>query len=406
MNFNGIDLLSNEFLSNPHPMLAMLRESGPVMPFDERINVLVTRYDDCDTILRDKRLGREVLTVMTEEEKAALPPANETFAPVAKLQRGFMLFRDPPNHSRLRGLVAKAFTPRMISKLDEQIQHIADDLIDQIIEKGEMEAIADFALPLPVTVIAELLGVPEEERGNFNHRAGQLVGANDLVPATPEQIKIVVEATTEIADYVGDLIARKRANPDDRLLSALIRIEEEGDKLTEDELVATALLVLTAGYETTTNLIGNGLKTLLEHPDQWEMLKANPDLTPSAVQEILRYEPPITLTGRYALQDFEIQGIPVKRLKQVGIMLITANRDPRKYTDPDTFDITRAEVTPMTFGGGIHYCLGAPLAKLEGDIAFRTLARRLPDMKLSTDTFDWRKLFVLRGLERLPIALQ
>ncbi len=407
MNFNGIDLLSKEFLSNPHDLLGMAREAMPVLPFNERIAGLITRYDDCETALRDKRLARETMRAMTEEEIAALPPdTDDMFAPVARIQRHFMLFRDPPEHTRLRGLVNKAFTPRMVSKLHDQIQQLADDLIDRIRAKGEMDAIADFALPLPVTVIAELLGVPQEDQGRFSHRAGELLGGNDIVPISQERLERVVEASMEIGEYVIDLIARKRANPDDKLLSALIRIEEEGDKLSQDELVATSLLVLTAGYETTTNLIGNGIKTLLEHPDQWDKLKANPDLASSAVQEILRYEPPVTITARRIMETFDLHGTTLDRLKEVGILFITANRDPRKYTDPNTFDITRDEVPPLTFGGGIHYCLGAPLAKLEGEIAFRTLARRLPDMKLATDSFDWRKLFVLRGLERLPLTIQ
>ena len=399
-----LDLQSPEFRANPYPALNAIRDLAPAVADSEEMH-WIGGYDDCDVVLRDNaHFGRELRRVMTEEELANFPDVSEDFKPVVALQRHMMLFRDPPNHTRLRGLVSKAFTPKMVRGLKDSIGEIADDLINRVYDDGGMDLIEDFALTLPVKVIARMLGAPEDDHIQLRQWTEHFLAANDFTEPSPERMQMVIESNQQLSGYIRNLIDFKRKNPDDKLLSNLIAVREEGDQLSEDELLSTSILILFAGFETTTNLIGNGMMLLLNHPEQWQKLKNDLSLIPLAAQEALRYEPPVMATGRAVLADYNLHGIQLDRLSFIGIIFASANRDPRKYTNPDVFDITRDEAKPLTFGGGIHYCLGAPLALLEAEVAFNTIIQRVPDLKLVSDQVSWRDMFVLRGLETLHMT--
>jgi len=397
------DINSPAFIANPYPFYESLRAEGELVPFDERIHLVSAHYDIVDHILKSRHFGREGRSVMTEAEKAALPPVSDLAKPLVEIQKNWIIFRDPPYHTRVRGMVKKAFTPKMVHNLQPHIQEITDYLIDAVVEQGHMDVIADFALPLPVTVIAEMMGVPPDDRDKFRQWSQYLLGINDIIPPSEEQKRKVHDATLEVVDYFEALLAKKRAQPQDDLLSHLIAVEEAGDTLSEQELIATSILLLVAGFETTTNLIGNGLLLLLQHPEQMQLLRDDPALAPRAVEEMLRYEAPVQFTGRLALQDVEIAGHAVRRLQGIGLLIGGANRDPKKFSRPAVFDITRDEAAVLSFGGGIHYCLGAPLARVEGYIAFNTLLHRLANLQLVHDELPWRNMIALRGLETLPI---
>jgi cytochrome P450 len=299
--------------------------------------------------------------------------------------------------------VVRAFSARRIEDMRARIQHIVDGIIDRVAPRGQMDLIGDFAYRLPVTVICDMLGIPQEHREFFY--AGSRAGGRllDLAPLTPAEIKEQNASNLAMADYFNNLFELRRKNPGDDLTTSLVQAEEAGDKLTNDELTANIILLFGAGHETTVNLIGNGLLALHRNPDQLQLLKDDPSLTPNAVEELLRYDSSVQVTGRTALENIDdVGGIPIAKGQSVVCLLGSANRDPAVYDDPDRLDIKRVDVRPFSFGGGIHYCVGAQLARIEGEIAIATLLRRLPNLRLDDPVNpDWRQTFVLRGLNRL-----
>jgi pimeloyl-[acyl-carrier protein] synthase len=396
---------SPEFRANPYPGYDLLRAHMPIFFMDDRRrgSWFLSRYDDCVAALKDPRLGREIQKIMTREQLGLPPEVPEALRPMVEMNSRFMLFRDPPDHTRLRTLVHKAFTPRMVERLRERAQAIANDLIDGMLARGEADLMADFALLLPLTVIAEMLGVPPSDFDLF-HRWTTAIAPTIDMTSSPEELVLGAQATVEFAAYLHDLIAERRKAPQEDLISALVAAEAEGDKLSEDETIAMSILLLTAGHETTVNLIGSGTLALLRHSDQWEALKANPALSKSAVEEFLRYDTPIQFTARDVYEDMEFGGQMLKQGQTVVVLFGAANRDPAHFADPSNLDITRDPNPHIAFGNGIHFCVGAPLARMEGQIAFATLARRLPNLHLASDTPTYRNTFVLRALRELPVT--
>jgi cytochrome P450 len=314
-----------------------------------------------------------------------------------------MLMQNPPDHTRLRGLVHKAFTPRIVEQMRSEIQAVTDELLDRVQDNGRMDVIADLAYPLPVTVIARMLGVPDADTDLFHGWSDALARALDYTDDSAVYLQ-ASEAAEAFTAYLRGLIAERRVNPQDDLLSAMAAVEEAGDSLTEMELLATCTLLLTAGHETTINLIGNGTLALLCHPEQMEQLKQNPGLMKTAVEELLRYDSPVQATSRGVYEEIEVGGQKIAAGQHVNFMLGAANHDPERFENPGVLNLARQPNPHLAFGSGIHYCLGAPLARLEGQIAFTTLLRRMPQLGLETDSPKYRNNFTLRGLESLPVS--
>lgn len=384
--------LAPEFRLNPYPYYDMLREAAPVFFFEQWGVTYLTRYKDCNALLRNNRFGHGQWGDPSEGQEA-----------LSLMQRRWMVFLNPPDHTRLRGLVHKAFTPRMVEQLRPKIQSITDGLLDKVQSAGQMDLIADLAYPLPVMVIAEMLGVPNEDYNTFHDLSTDLARTLDL---TEDQTVYDrgSQAAATITEFIKDLVEQRRAKPQDDLLSAMVAVEEAGDRLTEDELFATFAFLFVAGHETTINLIGNGMLALFRHPDQFALLKQQPDLVKSAIEEFLRYDSPVQLTGRTALEDITIAGHHIEKGKEVSVMLGAANRDPAQFENPNTLDITRQPNQHLAFGSGIHYCLGAPLARMEGQIAFNTLINRMPNLTMETDSPEYVDNYLLRGLKSLPVS--
>jgi len=317
-----------------------------------------------------------------------------------------MLFRDPPDHTRLRALVSKAFTPKVIENMRSHIQDIVNRLLDRVQGAGRMDVIADLAYPLPVTVICEMLGVPSEDHGAIRQWSADVAQSLDAI-GLATNADIVTRgraARRELGEYFRRLLPERRRQPREDLLSLLIAAEEQGDKLTEGELLATCVLLFIAGHETTVNLIGNGLLALLRNPAELARLRTDSTLLQSAVEELLRYDSPVQRTARITNTDVVIDGQTITKGSMVVAAIGAANRDPARYKDPDTFNIHRDNISHITFGKGVHYCLGAPLARMEGQIAINTLLRRLPKLALASQQPEHRKSLTLRGLVSLLVA--
>ncbi len=395
--------LSPEFKANPYPFYDMLRASAPLFHWEQWNMWFATEYEACVALLKDNRLGHELLSVMTREELGwAEPPAHQM--PLVEMQSSWMLFRDPPTHTRLRMLVHKAFTPRMIEQLRTRIQSMTDHLLDSALAKGEMDIVADLAVPLPVMVIADMLGVPEDERHLFRAWSRDLAHTLELTDSAEIYDRGAL-ATVDFSAYLRDLANERRKRPQQDLMSALVEAEDQGDKLTEQELISTCILLLVAGHETTTNLIGNGMLALLRNPDQLEQLKAQPELGRTAIEELLRYDSPVQMTSRVVLHEADYNGQTLRQGMQVSFMLGAANHDPAVFENPSKLDITRDPNPHLSFSNGIHYCLGAPLARLEGQIAIQTLLRCAPEIRLLNGNPTYRETWVLRGLESLPVKV-
>jgi cytochrome P450 len=397
-----VDLLDPAFKANPYPTYAELRSTAPVhrVELPDGLGIwLITRYDDVLAVLKDERFVKDWRKALTPEQLAQVPP----IPPVMEALSRNMLDMDPPDHQRLRSLVSKAFTPRLIKRLRPRVQAIAAGLLDAVQDRGEMDLIDDYAFPLPITVIAELLGVPAEDRDSFREWSDAAVSGN----TTQEHLeKVLIPHMQAFTDYLHALFEEKRKNPKDDLVSALLRAEEAGDKLSEDELLGMVFLLLVAGHETTVNLIGNGVLALLQHPDQLQKLRDDPSLIKPAVEELLRYDGPVeTSTERFAREDVRIGETVIPRGEMVLVVLAAADHDPERFADPDELDITRVDNRHLAFGKGIHHCLGAPLARMEGQIAISTLLARMPDLRLkgSPESLSWRPGLTLRGLRGLPL---
>lgn len=393
--------LSPDFIRDPYPTFERLRTDDPLYLTPLGI-YLASRHADVSQILRDKRFGKDFVNRMTRRSGSQILEE-----PIYRSMRHWMLVQDPPDHTRLRGLVVKAFTARRVEDMRPRIQQIVDETLDRIIPQGHMDLIEDFAFRLPVTIICDMLGIPEDHREVFyksSRDGGRLL---DPVPLSAEEIRDA-NAGNEMAQlYFRQLFELRRRNPGDDLTSQLVHAEEDGQKLTNEELTANIILLFGAGHETTVNLIGNGLLALHRHPDQLALLRTSPALITNAIEEFLRYDSSVQSTGRVALEDIDdIGGKRIPRGENVLCLLGSANRDPAAYPDhPDRLDITRTNVRPLSFGGGIHFCLGAQLARIEAEIAIATLLRRIPGLRLDdADNPEWRPTFVLRGLKRLPAS--
>jgi cytochrome P450 len=400
--YEPVNLALPEFKANPHLFYSRLRAEAPVYGrlLMQEQGWLVTRYDDVALVLRDDRFAKEVAKAKTPKQIASQPWFRKL--KVFKAMNRTMLAVDPPDHTRLRALVNKAFTPRLIEQMRERVQLLTDELVDRVEKQGRMDLIHDFALPLPTTIIAEMLGVPPEDRRRFHRWTNSMIAISSnwgIIKAIPSFFAL--------KRYLGKIIRRRRADPQGDLVSALARADEAGGRLSEDELLAMVVLLLVAGHETTVNLIGNGMLALLEHPDQMDKLRADPTLIKTALEELLRYGSPVEIaTERYAREDVPIGGVTIPRGALVLAVIGSANRDERQFTDPDKLDITREPNKHLSFGLGNHFCLGASLARLEGQIAINTLLRRLPNLRLAVPrgALRWRRGLLLRGLEALPVA--
>lgn len=401
MQFNP---LSPDFLRNPYPFYDEIRTEAPVLFWPEGNMWLFTRHDDINALLRDKRLGRTMDHIISRVERG-IPPVPDAELPFYKLSEHSMFDKEPPDHTRLRSLVHKVFTPRRVENLRGRIQVIADGLLDKVQPQGRMEILEDFAVPLPVTVIAELLGVPEADRHLLRPWSRDIVAMYEL-DHTDEQSRRAVQAAIEFSDYLRVLARQRRRNPQDDLITALALVEESGDQLTEDELISTCVLLLNAGHEATVNVIGNGMLALFQHPDQMMALRSDPALISSAVEEMMRYDTPLQLFRRWVLEDIHYDGFAFTQGSEVALIFGAANRDGERFPNPHQFDIAREDNAHISFGGGIHYCLGAPLARLELQIAIAALLRRLPNLHLEGDTPQYRSAYVIRGLQNLNVSFE
>src|SRR5262245_44484586 len=393
-----LNFLDPDFLADPYPVYHRLRTEDPIHRHPLGFYVL-SRHADVAAFLRDARFGKSGYQALFESRFGSGPEG-----PWLALS---MLFRDPPDHTRLRALVGKAFTPRVVEALRPHIQGIVDRLLAGVGAAPRMDVIEDLAYPLPVTVISELLGVPVDGADRVKAWSRDVARALDAIalPVGPDVIERGRLATDEIAMYFRDLIEVRRRQPGDDLLSGLAEAEEAGDRLTERELLATCVLLYVAGHETTVNLIGNGLLALLRHPEERRRLQADPALLPGVIEELLRYDRPVQRTGRLAGHDAEFGGVPIPKGTLVLGLVGAANRDPAQFAEPDRLDLGRAEPRHLAFGAGIHYCLGAPLARLEAQVAIGSLLRRFPALALDEECLTWRPSSTLRGLERLPVTL-
>jgi cytochrome P450 len=392
--------LSPDFIRDPYPHYERLRTTDPMhlTPFG---SFVASRHAEVSLVLRDKRFGKD----FAERSRRRYGPKIME-EPVFRILSHTMLQADPPDHTRLRGLVVKAFTARRVDDMRPRIQEIVDRTLDAVIEHGHMDLIGDFAFRLPVTIICDMLGIPDEHREVFHKGSSDGVRILDPVPMTPDEIKQGNARNLMAQAYFQQLFELRRRSPGEDLTTHLVQAEENGNKLTNEELTANIMLLFVAGHETTVNLIGNSLLALHRNPDQLTLLKANPQLITGAIEEFLRYDSSVQMSGRVALEDVELAGKTIPKGESVLCMLGSANRDPAVYPDaPDRLDITRPNVRPLSFGGGIHFCLGAQLARIEAEIAIGTLLRRLPDLRIDgVENPDWRPTFVLRGLKRLPAS--
>lgn len=391
-------LLDPEVLANPYPLYHRLRSEDPVHWDPFLHEWVVTRYADVMTVFQDFSANRTPTPEqLTKLRMTALKP----FAQVMVLQ---MVFLDQPAHGRIRGLASKAFTPRRVKVLRPHIQDITDSLLDAVQPKGRMDVIADLAYPLPAIVTAEMLGVPVSDRDQFKAWTEDFAELLGNFQYNPERAPHLLRSLEGMCAYFLGAVQEHREHPRDDVISDLVTAEHDGDRLTDGEIVANCILIMVGGQETTTNLIGNGMLSLLRHPDQLEKLQADSSLIPSAVEELLRYESPIQHTTRVAHEDTELGGKTIRKGQTVIAVMGAANRDPEQFPDPDRLDICRQDNRHVAFAYGSHFCFGAPLARLEGQVAFETMLRRMPNLRLEPGSLTWRGNLDLRGLTALPIT--
>jgi cytochrome P450 PksS len=396
------DFLSPAVRANPQAIYAQMRRETPAYRHvwdDSKLPLwILTRYDDVLAVLKDQRLGKNIYRNLPRDVAERYHPELNPEDPWAAISLN-MLDQDPPEHTRLRALVHKAFTPRMVEDLRPRIQEIADSLLDEMGEHGETDLLAAFAFPLPVTVIAEMLGIPAADRDQFRKWTKILLFSADF---SANQAALM-----EFGLYMNNMIHERREKPQKDIISTLVQAEEDGDTLNHMELLSMLFLLLVAGHETTVNLIGNGTLTLLQHRDQLEQLRSDPALIRPAAEEMLRYNGPVDMaTTRWAFEDIELSdGSVIPKGEPVWPSLLAANRDPDHFADPDRFDIRREPNKHIAFGNGIHYCVGAPLARLEGTIALNALVQRLPqlDLAVAVEDLEWSDMPILHGMKTLPV---
>jgi cytochrome P450 len=392
------DLLHPGVLADPYPFFRRLRLEDPIHEDPNGRGWMVTRYEDVATVLRDNRFSAE--RMVTSDKRAATPN------PVERALARQMLFLDPPDHTRLRNLFTKAFTPHRVEALRPQVLGMVTELLNNAEDAGgRIDFIQGFCGPFPVSVIAQMLGVPTADWGRLRSWS---VAFGKLISGRPLSVEEATEAKhgiVEFMEYFGELIAVRRQRPAGDLLSDLIVAEEQGDRLSTEELIVNLILLLAAGHGTTTHLLGNGLLALFRHPGQWEHLTSDPALAVNAINELLRYDGPVQATTREALVDISFAGKTFKRGQCVTLLLGSANHDEEHFQNPDTLDLYRAAVHPLSFGHGIHTCLGAALARMEAQVAFGELARRFPGLEVATDAPQHTPSIHFRGLQALPISL-
>ncbi|HVF26381.1 MAG TPA: cytochrome P450 [Anaerolineales bacterium] len=425
------NLLREEVRADPYPFYAELRSQDPVHWDEEMGFWVLTRYADIASVYNDDRFSRAQGLMrgfqrLPENEQRIAEPVYHSFSKT-------MFYADPPYHTHLRGLMNNAFTPRRVEQLRPYIQRVVDDLLDVVQAKGQMDLIHDLAYPLPVMVIAELLGLPSQDRQRFKGWSDDLFAILGTVRHAPHLMERAAHSLEQMKEYITALSHERREQPRDDLLSALTSVVDEdkasacphhasgtgtsphsGERrageqsatahLTQEELVANINILLSTGHETTTHLIGNGVLALLQNPDQLQKLRQQPRLISSAIDEMMRYENPVQITYRSAVEDVEMGGRQIRKGDLVNSILGSANRDLEKYTDPDRFDITRDEGRHLNFGLGIHFCIGASLVRLEAEIAFLTILRRFPQLQLATEKLDWQEHPIFRGLKSLPLS--
>ncbi len=389
------DPFDPRWASDPFPLFAELRERAPIHRNEALGFWVVLRHADCLTVLRDRRASSDN-TRSVDGRPSPVPPELAEARP--------FLFRDPPDHTRLRGLVAKAFTPRVVESLRGRTQAIVDELLDAVLDADRVDLIESFAYPLPVRIICELLGVPVADQDRFRDWSAALARGLDpdfLLP--PEVLAARDGALLQFSTYFLDLLAERRRHPGDDLLSRLVAAEDGGEVLSEAELLSTCILLLVAGHETTVNLIGGGTLALLRHPDQWDRFGTDPGVVRTGVEELVRYVSPVQLTGRILTEDVDVGGVTVGAGQFAMLLLASANHDPAQFPDPERLDVARTPNNHLGFGFGIHHCLGAPLARMEAQVALATLTRRAPRLALETDDVPYGGTVVLRGPAALPV---
>ncbi|TDD01579.1 cytochrome P450 [Nonomuraea deserti] len=386
-----------DFVAHPYRVYEELRREAPISYFEPTNQWLISRHADVNALLRDRRLGRSYLHVATHEEFGR-PPEPEFQEPFWRVIRAGMLDVEPPVHTRLRRLVSRAFTPRMVESLRPRVRAIAQELVDTYVAKGGGDLIAEVAEPLPVTVIAEMLGIPDQDRHLLRPWSADICGMYELNPA-PEAQHTAVRAAEEFAGYLKALAAERRPCPGDDLVSALTQIAE----LTEDELVGTCVLLLNAGHEATVNVTGNGWWSLFRNPAELVRLREDRSLLPTAVEELMRWDTPLQMFERWVLEDIEVHGVEIPRGAEVALLFGSANRDQSVFDDPDRLDVGRADNPHISFGAGIHFCLGAPLARIELVESFGALLDRAATLELRQEP-EWKPGYVIRGLRSLELT--
>jgi cytochrome P450 len=392
-----VRLLEPEVLANPYPLYHKLRSEDPVH-WDRFLHTwVVTRYPDVLNVLHSFSADR----TPTPEQLTAMGLSG--LNAIAKVMVKQMLFMDAPAHTRLRGLASVAFTPQKVRVLKGHIQEITDNLLDRVQARGEMDLIQDFAAPMPAIVTAEMLGVPTEDHSDLKKWSADFAEMLGNFQHNPDRIPRVLESTNNLTNYFRDAIAKMREHPREGLIHSFMTAEMDGDRLSEEEIIANCVVTMVGGQETTTNLIGNGLLTLMRNPAQLARLRDDPNLISSGVEELLRYESPSQHTGRIAREDVEIGGKQIRKGQAVMAIMAAANRDPERFPQPDELILDRADNKHLAFGWSSHFCFGAPLARMEGQIAFETILRRLPNLEVVPGPLTWRTNSGLRGLTALPV---
>lgn len=394
-------LVTPEGQADPYPYYARMREEARVSrtafgPY------VVNGYEECLGVLRDPRLGRGI--GIEDTSTGIFSDAGTRRGEFLEASQHNMLLSDPPDHTRLRRLVSRSFTSRQVERLRPAVHSLVEELLDELTEKGEVDFMAAFALPLPMAVIGELVGVPDSERAGLQPYVR--AAAKGIEPVlSEEQTEAAIDSITYLGGYFGELLDERRRTPRDDLLSALVQARESDDRLTDDEIVSTAILLFAAGFETTTNLLGNGLLALLTHPEQLDDWRRHPEIAATAVEELLRFDSPVQFNLRTALEPADLLGEPLTRGDRIVVLQGAANRDPARFARPDDLDLRRTDNTPLSFGWGIHHCIGAALARMEGEIAFNALLERFGTLELASDEPHWRPSFTLRGLLDLPLRV-
>ncbi|KIQ62539.1 cytochrome P450 [Kitasatospora griseola] len=403
MAIDAFDPWSAEFVAHPYPAYAALREQSPVVHFEPSDQWLVSRYADVNALLRDRRLGR-TFTHRFGHEEFGQPVPNPAHEPFHTLNDYGLLDLEGPDHTRIRRLVSKAFTPRMVESLRPTVQRLAGELVDGLLADGGGDLIAKVAEPLPVAVIAEMLGVPESDRHLLRPWSSDITGMFELNP-DEETARRAVTASLEFSAYLRELIRRRREQPGADLISALAQAAEDGQVLSEQEMISTCVLLLNAGHEATVNTTGNGWWALLRNPGELARLRGAVDeLLPTAIEELMRYDTPLQMFERWVLEDIEVGGVRIPRGAEVALLFGSANRDPERFADPDRLDLGRADNPHITFGAGIHFCLGAPLARLELTESYGALLRKAPGLTLVREP-EWNPGYVIRGLKELLVEV-